>query len=252
MPRHERYKSKTGYYHIMMRGNERKNIFIDEEDKLRFIETLDFKKEENRFELHAFCLMDNHVHLLISEGTEEISNVMKRVNVSYVIYFNKKYKRIGHLFQDRFRSEAIEHEQQAITVARYIHQNPLKAGMVKKIEDYKWSSYQWYIGNPRYLKKLVDTEFVLEMFSYKKEEARHSFVEYMNKESRETYIDFVEPTDKMNEEEAHELYEKMLVEYSAKGQAELLKEFRKVTGFSIREIAQITNLNRNKVNNLLR
>ena len=64
MPRHERYKSKTGFYHIMMRGNERKNIFIDEEDKLGFLKTLDFKKQENRYELYAFCIMDNHVHLL--------------------------------------------------------------------------------------------------------------------------------------------------------------------------------------------
>lgn len=89
----------------MLRGNERKNIFLCDEDKLYFMETMFEKKQGSRFYIHSFCLMDNHIHLMISEGSEDISRVMKRITVSYVYYFNKKYKRVGHLFQDRFKSE---------------------------------------------------------------------------------------------------------------------------------------------------
>ncbi|SMD17567.1 transposase, partial [Sporomusa malonica] len=107
MPRQQRKKSNSGYYHVMIRGNDRKNIFLDEEDKQNFIEILYQKKQENIYLLHAFCLMDNHVHLMLQEGEVNIANIMKRINISYVHYFNKKYKKIGHLFQDRFKSEGI-------------------------------------------------------------------------------------------------------------------------------------------------
>ena len=126
MPRTQRVRSNSGYYHIMLRGNERKNIFLSDEDKLRFMETVYEKKQEARFYLHSFCLMDNHIHLMLSEGLEDISSVMKRVTVSYVYYFNKKHKRVGHLFQDRFKSEVVDEDSYALSLARYIHQNPVK------------------------------------------------------------------------------------------------------------------------------
>jgi REP element-mobilizing transposase RayT len=100
-------KSQSGYYHIMVRGNEKKDIFRDDHDKLRFIEIIKKVKQGNRFYLHAFCLMDNHLHMMISEGKEDVARIMKRITVSYVSYFNKKYRRVGHLFQDRFKSEGI-------------------------------------------------------------------------------------------------------------------------------------------------
>ncbi len=135
MPRQQRSKSKSGYYHIMIRGNERKNIFLDEQDKSRFVEILNDKKKSVSFYLQAFCLMDNHVHLMISEGVDDIARVMKRITVSYVYYFNKKYKRIGHLFQDRFRSEVVEDDNYVLSLARYIHQNPVKAGIVNQARN---------------------------------------------------------------------------------------------------------------------
>ncbi len=166
MSRHQRIKSKSGYYHIMIRGNERRNIFLDEEDKIRFIETLYEKKQGNRFSIHAFCLMDNHVHLMLSEGVEDVAKVMKRVTVSYVYYFNKKYKRMGHLFQDRFKSEVVEDDSYLLALARYIHQNPVKAGMVRSVSEYKWSSYNCYLSESNYFTKVMETETVLGLFSY--------------------------------------------------------------------------------------
>ena len=110
MPRQVRQISKSQIYHVITRGNERRNIFLDDEDKKRFMDILCEKKRDKEYVLYAFCLMDNHVHLIIREGTDTISRIMKRINTGYAYYFNKKYKRVGHVFQDRFKSEAIESE----------------------------------------------------------------------------------------------------------------------------------------------
>jgi putative transposase len=111
MPRSGRRLSASKTYHVMIRGNERKAIFLDDEDRAYFVSMLAMKNLERRFAVYAYCLMDNHVHLIINEGEEGISRIMKRLQVSYVHYFNQKYGRSGHLFQDRFKSEAIEDDQ---------------------------------------------------------------------------------------------------------------------------------------------
>lgn len=252
-------KSKSGYYHIMIRGNERKNIFQDEEDKLRFIETLYEKQQGNRFSLYAFCLMDNHVHLMLSEGLEDVAKVMKRISVSYVYYFNKKYKRVGHLFQDRFRSEIVEDDSYALALARYIHQNPVKAGMVKSVGEYKWSSYTCYLNESNYFSKVVETETVLGLFLGDKRTAKKRFEEYMNEEAQEEFIDLVEDVEVMDEATAKGLLEKMLrmrnnPDGNTKVQIsdDLIKEFKEKTNLSIRKIAAITSLNKDKVNKILK
>jgi len=250
MSRHERVKSKSGYYHIMIRGNERKVIFLDDEDKLRFIETLYERKQEDRFYLHAFCLMDNHVHLMISEGTEDIATVMKRITVSYVYYFNKKYKRVGHLFQDRFRSEVVEDDSYALTLARYIHNNPVKAGLTKTVGEYKWSSYLCYTDEKQYFNKVLDKELIMGMFSQDNEEAKKLYVEFMKKEPIDEFIDLQEEKQFMDEEEAKELFTQMLA--SQDEIEKIIKEFKQKTNLSIRQIATIAGLNKDKVNKILR
>jgi len=147
MPRYARRKSSTGIYHVITRGNRRSDIFFDEYDKLRFIDILKRKSEELDFYIYAYCLMDNHIHLLINELGSDISKIMGVINISYVRYFNTKYDKIGHLFQDRYKSEAVENEKYLFGVIRYIHQNPLKAAMVNNVDDYKWSSYKEYIDS---------------------------------------------------------------------------------------------------------
>ncbi|MFZ5597032.1 MAG: REP-associated tyrosine transposase [Bacillota bacterium] len=259
MSRQQRKKSKSGYYHIMIRGNERRKIFQDDEDKLRFIETLYEKKQENRFSLHAFCLMDNHVHLMVSEGIEDVAKVMKRILVSYVYYFNKKYKREGHLFQDRFKSETVEDDSYVLALARYIHQNPVKAGMVNSAGEYKWSSYTCYLDESNYFSKVVETQTVLGLLSVDKSNAKKRFEEYMNEETQEEFIDLLPDVEVMDEEKAKELFKRMLnpennPESDTRLQIsdKLIKEFREITNFSIRKIAAITGLNKDKVNKILK
>lgn len=162
VPRYRRGKSETGMYHIMVRGIDRMSIFQDEEDYNRYLETLLRFKKSNNYELYSYCLMSNHVHLLIKEVDEPIERLMKRIGVSYVNYF-KKYKRVGHLFQDRYKSENIDTEQYLLECSRYIHNNPVKANLVKLPEDYLWSSY------PCYLKKidksgLININLILDHF----------------------------------------------------------------------------------------
>ncbi len=122
----------------MMRGADRRILFSDDEDCLGFIQSLRHAKEYGKCELYAYCLMGNHVHLLIKEGEEPLENVIKRLGVSYVYHYNRKYELRGHLFQDRFRSEPIDTEAYFMDVLRYICQNPVKAGLAKDPQGYRW------------------------------------------------------------------------------------------------------------------
>ena len=147
MPRQARDKSASGIYHIMMRGINRQNIFHDDEDYSRFLLTLQNYREKSGYEIYAYCLMDNHVHLLLKVGNEPLEQIMRRICGSFVYWYNAKYERIGNLFQDRFKSEVVENDSYFLTVLRYIHQNPLKAGIATSIEHYQWSSMGEYINS---------------------------------------------------------------------------------------------------------
>lgn len=187
MPRYRREKSETGIYHIMVRGINRMPIFGDEEDCSRFLKTLLRFKESDNYELYAYCLMKNHVHLLIKEVKDPIDRLMKRLGVSYVLYFNKKYNRVGHLFQDRYKSENIESEQYLLSCSRYIHNNPMVAGLVEHPEDYLWSSYSYYLNREN--NPLLNTNFILHHFSQNRVKAIMRLKEFTNSNNQEKYLD---------------------------------------------------------------
>ncbi len=150
-------KSQSGIYHIMLRGINQQQIFEETDDYDKFLDILRECKEICRFELFAYCLMGNHIHLLVKEGQEPLGQMFKRICGRFVYWYNIKYRRVGHLFQDRFKSEPVDSEKYFLTVVRYIHQNPTKAGLCKNIEDYAYSSYSEYL----YDSDLIDTEYVL-------------------------------------------------------------------------------------------
>ena len=174
----------------MIRGIEKSDIFHNDYDKLKFLDILEKKKSENEFDLFAFCLMDNHVHLLLKEKEFSLSRIMKCINVSYALYFNKTYSRVGYLFQDRFKSEIINNEAYLLEVIRYIHNNPVKAGMVKNSTDYHWSSYNFYITNKD--SALVNKELILSIFSNKPEEGINSFIQFSIAKSGMNFLDLAE------------------------------------------------------------
>ena len=146
MPRKARVVSKTNIYHVMLRGVNQQIIFEDEQHFRYFISILSMCRDICGYTIFAYCLMNNHIHLLMEEGTEPLSIVFKRICDRYVYWYNHKYERMGHLFQDRFRSEPVETERYFLIVIRYIFQNPVKAGIVEHPEDYPWSSYRTMLG----------------------------------------------------------------------------------------------------------
>jgi len=159
MPREARKKSYSNIYHIMIRGINRRNIFLDDKDRRVFIKFLKNIKTDSPFLIYAYCLMDNHVHLLLRETSTPLETIMKRIGIKYAAYFNNRYSRSGHLFQDRFKSEGVEDDRYFLTVLRYILRNPVKAGICPEPGDYLWSSYN-ELFQPN---SWVDNEFAITM-----------------------------------------------------------------------------------------
>ena len=156
MPRAARKKSSTDIYHVMLRGINRQEIFQDEEDYSRFLRTLSDCKQVSGFKLYAWCLMPNHIHLLLRVQNEPLDLIIKRIGSRYVWWYNMKYERIGHLFQDRYKSEPVEDDAYFLTVLRYILQNPMKAGLESAPGSWPWSSFPHYCGEEDYI---TDTAF---------------------------------------------------------------------------------------------
>ncbi|MDR3585382.1 MAG: transposase [Desulfosporosinus sp.] len=181
MPRAQRVKGEFSTYHVVQRGNEKKKIFRDNEDKVKFLETLSKAKEKYNFLLYAYCLMDNHIHLLVNDNGNDISKLMKSINVSYVSYFNRAYQRCGHLFQDRFKSEVVKDDRYLLEVSRYIHNNPVKAKMVERADEFKWSSYNIYSGKAEDELGLLDTSMILNYFSGNKPKSVAEYEKFVDK-----------------------------------------------------------------------
>lgn len=218
MPRAARKVSETGIYHVMIRGINRNEIFKDETDKKKFIEIMKKTKEKTGYELYAYCLMSNHAHFLMKENKEPISIVMKKLCGEYGAWFNYRHKRIGHLFQDRFKSECIETDSYFTVVLKYILNNPIKAGLAKEIGEYQWDNYREYMNN----NYITDIEFALSMLNENKNKARKLFEEEMKRESQEIVRLTVEKVRRSDEEA-----EKIIAEDIKKlgvGEASELKE----------------------------
>jgi len=165
MPRSAREKSKTGIYHVIFRGVNQKPIFHDDEDNRRFLTTIERYKSLASIKVYGWCLMGNHAHLLLHECGDSLSAALKRIGISYVSYYNDKYVTTGHLFQDRYKSESVESDDYLLTVIRYIHQNPVKAGMVESPSEWKWSSCALYYGLKTIQPDILDKNFILSLFS---------------------------------------------------------------------------------------
>lgn len=249
MPRAARKVSVTGIYHVMIRGINRDEIFYDEADKEKFIEIMSKTKEKTGYELYAYCLMSNHAHFLLKENIDPISLVMKKICGEYGAWFNYKHKRIGHLFQDRFKSECVETDTYFITVLRYILNNSVKAGIAKEIGEYQWDSYREYIKK----KHITDIEFVLSMWSENKNKAKKLFEEEMKKEGREIVkltVDKIRRSDKEAEEIIYSEIKKLGLEEASELNKENREKFikqLKSKGLSSRQIMEVTGFSRRMV-----
>lgn len=168
MSRRPRKCENTKFFHIIVQGINKEYIFSEERYKKQYIKLLYKYKENTGIKIIAFCIMNNHAHFLIfTESVEQMSKYMHKVNTSYAKYYNYvKTDRVGYVFRDRFVSENILDQKYLVNCINYIHLNPVKAGLVEKCEDYKYSSYQNFLnGNAvDVLSRIVGTIFNVEMF----------------------------------------------------------------------------------------
>lgn len=245
--RKPRVKSSTGIYHIVSKGIDHQDIFIDDWDRQKYLHLLKKKTLEHGSELLGFCLMSNHVHLLVNEGEGSVSELMQSIGISYAFWFNQKYDRNGYLFQNRFHSECIENDQYILTVIRYIHFNPVKAGIVKAPEEYRWSSCKAYCGKED--SELAQTDFILGLFSDNRMLAQKSFHLFMQEDDPSYDPEESHVKRKSDKEVAVEieiiLGDIPIAELKNMNRAKrdsILRELKGIEGSSIRQIARLTDI----------
>ncbi|OCA87691.1 hypothetical protein A8F94_07500 [Bacillus sp. FJAT-27225] len=164
MPRKRRSWYPGAIYHLTCRGIRKWLLFFDEEDYLKYLWLMEKAREKYPYVLHAYCIMTNHVHLQLETINDPPWRIMQYVNSMYAAYFNKKYEFDGHVFDKRYGSELVDSVDYEVELSKYIHRNPLKAGMVNSLEEYPWSSYHTYGGLQASPYLHVQTERILGYF----------------------------------------------------------------------------------------
>jgi putative transposase len=183
MARKPRIEFPGAFYHTMVRGNHKANIFRDDEDREKFLNRLLLYKERYDFLLYAYTLMPNHFHLLLETKETPLSKIMQGFLQSHTQWFNRKYKTVGHLFQGRYRAILCDKTPYLLSLVRYLHINCVRAGIVKDPEKYRWSSHRIYLGIES--SALVDTDLVLSQFSANKKEAIRTYKSFVKETIRD-------------------------------------------------------------------
>ena len=178
MARPLRIEFEGALYHITSRGNEKRMIYRDDADRFLFFKILDDVVKKFNWLIHAYCLMKNHYHLVIETIDATLSRGMRQLNGVYTQAFNNKHKRAGHLYQGRFKSILIQKDNHLLEVSRYVALNPVKAGIVERPEDYKWSSYNSMIGKEK-PPSFLTTDWVLSQFGSKRKSAEDNYKSFI-------------------------------------------------------------------------
>lgn len=240
MSRKPRKLVDSGFYHIILRGNNQQNIFNNDTDKDFFINRINKYAKESGIEIFAYCLMDNHVHFLIGNGNNHMALFVKKIACSYVYYFNHKYGQTGHLFQGRYKSEPIETLEYFKTVYRYILKNPEKANICD-FNKYKWSSLQIEKD-----KSIINFNYLISIFGSEKN--KNQFLGLINQDICMENIS----NQNLNEQNLYLLFIKQL--FSIENILSINKEpndikkqrinILKKCGFSVNQIARFTGISK--------
>ena len=244
MPREARKVSCSGFYHVMIRGVNKEIIFKDDRDRRNFLHLLKYYKIKLNCKIHAYCLMDNHVHILIEDNNNKLGELMRNVTSIYAGEFNKKYKRVGHLFQERFKSQNVENDYYLLRLVRYIHRNPEKAGICKT-EDYVWSSYKEFICG----EKIIETKTILEKYNVNINKAIKEFKERM-KQSDNDLLDSAYIKDKITDEMLvklikHELNIENISDISKMDKESIREILRKIKLIKDVQLFKVLNISKN-------
>lgn len=201
MSRKPRKISTSSIYHIVVKGIDRQVMFENDNDYLKYLEILELHKFECNFEIFAYVLMSNHVHLLIHVSDIPLATIFRKINTHYAVWFNMKYGRTGPLQQDRYYSEPVEDNRYFLSVIRYIHRNPFNAGLEKKPgEAYKWSSIYEYIYNDS---ALINTKYVLEIIN------KEDLMRFMDVDNADTCMDVESIRKRIPDDVAREIISKI-------------------------------------------
>ena len=236
----------------MLRGINKQQIFFDDEDYRYFIKLLDRFKHPCRYRLHAYCLMGNHIHLLI-QGVEDVpvGMIFRHIGSSFVYWYNTKYERVGHLFQDRFKSEPVNDEAYFRIVFRYILMNPVKAGICRSAEEYPYSSareYVWGTGG------ITDTSLICSIFS------ESSLKDYLIQKNDDVCLEINEIPRKGYTDEAanniilRELGSSSPIVRRVKDRTALNESIRRLirSGVSIRQLSRLTGISKKTIETALK
>jgi len=187
MSRPQRLEFSGAVYHVIARGNEQREVFRDDSDRKIYLRRLAHYRDRFRFRLYAYCLMTNHVHLAVETGPVPLSRIVLALHGSYAQKFNQRHQRVGHLFQGRYKALLVQKTSYLLALVRYIHENPVKAGIVREPRLYRWSSDRFYRGErpPEWL----DTHGLSELLGADPGREARRYREFMSCEQPESYED---------------------------------------------------------------
>lgn len=172
-------------YHVTSRGNERRNIFLDDADRRKFLGILEEYYDRYGMLIHCYVLMGNHYHLVVETPQGNLIKLMHGINSRYTGYFNRKYTRVGHLFQGRYRGILVDKDAYLLEVSRYVHLNPVRAKVVNKPEQYVWSSYPGYIAKSKEI-PWVEYSWILSQFGLDRKTSKKRYQEFVGKAVEES------------------------------------------------------------------
>ena len=178
MARSLRIEYRGAFYHVFSRGDQKQPIFFAADDRCYFLNCLRKACEKFGAVVHVYCLMPNHFHMILETPFGNLSRTMHFLVTKYTVYFNKKHKRQGHLFQGRFRSILVEAVGYAKELSRYVHLNPVRSRIVDRPERFEWSSYGYYLGSAR-PEKWLETALILRMFGEDAAASQRAYVEFV-------------------------------------------------------------------------
>ncbi len=250
MPRKARSNQNSGYYHVMSQGINKEYIFNKKIYKDKYKELMLKKIEDLDISILSYCIMDNHVHILVNtDKISDLSKYMQKLNTSYSNFYNKINKRVGYVFRDRFLSQEILCEDQLLYCIKYIHYNPVKAGMVKLVSNYKYSSYSEFIGE-RYI---INDNSIKKIFGDLKD-YKNIFYKLHDTDNKNYDDNFIDIKDR----EIEDYIKKIEIKYKLqanqiKENKELLRKViktaRKTTSVRIRELAEILEVSKSTISN---
>lgn len=177
MPRPPRMMFAGAVYHVFTRGNHQESIFADDTDRTKWITLMREAKERFGLDILSYCLMTNHIHLAVRTGQPNLDKLMEWLKRSYTRHYNGRHRKWGHLFQGPYKARLVQTDRYLLALVRYIHMNPVKAGMTDSAEEYPWSSHPYYLGEKR--DSLVETETALSILTEQLERQRSLYLSFM-------------------------------------------------------------------------